>query len=59
MDLSKVFFYILYKHIEEMQILQIGQVKKLHGALVFEQQEGQHSIDIIKSWHLVIHNLLS
>ena len=47
-DLSKVFFYILFK-----------QLKKLHGALVFEQQEGQHLTDIIKSWHLVIHDLLS
>ena len=58
-DLSKVSSIFYTSILRKCSILQIGQVKKLHGALVFERQEGQHLTDIIKSWHLVIHDLLS
>ena len=45
MDLSQIFFYILYKHIEKMHNFTSWANIKLRCALVFEQQEGQHFTD--------------
>ena len=61
-DLSQVFFYILYKQIEKIHNFTSWASEKIsfvNFALVFERQEGQHFTDSIKSWHLVIHDLPS
>ena len=60
MDLSQIFFYILYKQIEKMHNFASWASIRLRCALVFEQQEGQHFFYWQQiSRHLVIHDLPS